>query len=146
MNADLYDDYILDHYERPYHKGRMASPTCTRSENNPLCGDQIRLELRLDESGRVAEAFFSGKGCAISQAAASILCQYVEGKTLDELRGFQAPEMLRLLKVPLTATRQRCGLLGFKVLKTLMYELDQAPTPAQPQPTDTSKLVVATSD
>ncbi len=145
MNAEIYDDYILDHYECPYHKGHIASPTCAHSEKNPLCGDQIRLELKLDESGRVAEAFFNGKGCAISQAAASILCQHVEGKTLDELRGFQAPEMLRLLKVPLTATRQRCGLLGFKVLKTLMYELDQVPAQVQPQPTDGGEPVVATS-
>ncbi len=145
MNADLYDDYILDHYECPYHKGHLASPTCAHSEKNPLCGDQIRLELKLDESGRVAEAFFNGKGCAISQAAASILCQHVEGKTLNELRGFQAPEMLQLLKVPLTATRQRCGLLGFKVLKTLMYELDQVSAPTQPQPTDASEPVVATT-
>ena len=127
VNEELYDDYILDHYECPYHKGHIECPTCTHSEKNPLCGDQIRLELKLDDHGKVAEAFFNGKGCAISQAGASILCQHVEGKSLDELRGFQAPDMLRLLKVPLTATRQRCGLLGFKVLKTLMYSLDQPP-------------------
>ena len=127
VNDELYDDYILDHYECPYHKGHIECPTCTHSEKNPLCGDQIRLELKVDDQGKVAEAFFNGKGCAISQAAASILCKHVEGKSLDELRGFQAPDMLRLLKVPLTATRQRCGLLGFKVLKTLMYSLEQPP-------------------
>lgn len=128
VNEELYDDYILDHYECPYHKGHIECPTCAHSEKNPLCGDQIRLELKVDDQGKVAEAFFNGKGCAISQAGASILCQHVEGKSLNELRGFQAPDMLRLLKVPLTATRQRCGLLCFKVLKTMMYSLDQAPT------------------
>ena len=88
--------------------------------------------MKLDDSGKVQQAFFNGKGCAISQAAASILCQHVEGKSLDELRGFQAPEMLQLLKVPLTATRQRCGLLGFKVLKTMMYSLEQPPAESEP--------------
>lgn len=126
MNAEIYDDYILDHYECPYHKGHLECPTFAHSERNPLCGDQIRLELKVDDQGRVAEAFFNGKGCAISQAAASILCQHVEGKTLDELRKFQAQDMLKLLQVPLTATRQRCGLLGFKVLKTLTYATEQA--------------------
>ena len=146
VNEELYDDFILDHYECPYHKGHIACPTCTHSEKNPLCGDQIRLELKLDESGKVEEVFFNGKGCAISQAAASILCQHVEGKSLDDLRGFQALDMLRLLKVPLTATRQRCGLLGFKVLKTMMYARDQAPTTTvAPASEVDSESVVATS-
>ncbi len=146
VNEDLYDDYILDHYECPYHKGHIACPTCAHSEKNPLCGDQIRLELKLDDNGKVQEAFFNGKGCAISQAAASILCQHVEGKTLDELQAFQAPDMLRLLKVPLTATRQRCGLLGFKVLKTMMYARDHAPVAQAPsQPEAGIEPVVATS-
>lgn len=146
MNEELYDDYILDHYECPYHKGHIACPTCAHSEKNPLCGDQIRLELKLDDSGKVQEAFFNGKGCAISQAAASILCQHVEGKTLDELQSFQAPDMLRLLKVPLTATRQRCGLLGFKVLKTMMYARDHEAVVQAPQRSDEgSESVVATS-
>lgn len=135
VNEELYDDFILDHYERPYHKGALPCPTCAHAERNPLCGDQIRMELDIDESGKVREAYFSGKGCAISQAAASILCEYVEGKTLDELRKFQAPDMLKLLKVPLTASRQRCGLLSFKVLKTMTYEQDQ-PHPS-PQTSET---------
>lgn len=126
MNDEIYDDYILDHYECPYHKGHLECPTFAHAERNPLCGDQIRLELKVDDLGRVDQAFFNGKGCAISQAAASILCQHVEGKTLDELKDFQAQDMLKLLQVPLTATRQRCGLLGFKVLKTLTYAANEA--------------------
>lgn len=123
---DLYTDYILDHYESPYHKGRLAEPTCSNRGRNPLCGDVVQLELKVDDEGRVQQAYFEGKGCAISQAAASILCENIEGKKLDELKNLQAQEMLDLLKVPLTATRQRCGLLGFKVLKTMVYSLDGA--------------------
>lgn len=124
MSDDLYDDHILDHFESPYHKGHLACPTCTHSDRNPICGDQITLELSIDGQRRVHEAFFNGKGCAISQAAASILCESIEGKSLDELKNFQAQDMLDLLKVRLTASRQKCGLLGFKVLKTMLYSLD----------------------
>lgn len=145
MNEELYDDYILDHYECPYHKGHLECPTCAHAEKNPLCGDLIRLELKLDDAGKVQEAYFNGKGCAISQAAASILCQHVEGKTLKELQGFQAPDMLRLLKVPLTATRQRCGLLGFKVLKTMMYARDPATASSPSRPEEGHDSAVATS-
>lgn len=117
---ELYDDHILDHFESPYHKGPLAGATCTHSDRNPICGDQISLQLKLADD-KVDCAFFDGKGCAISQAAASILCEHIEGKSLDELRQMQAKEMLHLLQVPLTASRQKCGLLAFKVLKTLLY-------------------------
>lgn len=135
MSDDLYDDHILDHFESPYHKGHLACPTCTHSDRNPICGDQITLELFIDDQRRVHEAFFDGKGCAISQAAASILCESIEGKSLDELKNFQAQDMLDLLKVRLTASRQKCGLLGFKVLKTMLYSLDDQAKPSERSPT-----------
>src|SRR5580765_8218462 len=106
----MYVDHILDHFESPYHKGHLAHPTCAHCDRNPICGDQINLELLLDDHDRVKEAYFDGKGCAISQAAASIMCQAIEGKSVSELKDFQAQQMLDLLKVPLTASRQKCGL------------------------------------
>jgi len=127
---DLYDDHILDHFESPYHKGHLPHPTCSHSDRNPICGDQITVELLVDENDVVKEAYFDGKGCAISQASASILCESIEGKSLQELRDFQAQNMLDLLKVRLTASRQKCGLLGFKVLKTMLYTLDEQREPA----------------
>jgi len=127
---DLYDDHILDHFESPYHKGHLPHPTCSHSDRNPICGDQITVELLVDENDVVKEAYFDGKGCAISQASASILCESIEGKTLQDLRDFQAQNMLDLLKVRLTASRQKCGLLGFKVLKTMLYTLDEQREPA----------------
>lgn len=122
VSDELYDEHILDHYESPYHKGTLAHPTCSHSDRNPICGDQITLQLQI-EGDRVQQAYFDGKGCAISQAAASILCEEIEGKTLHELRDFQARNMLELIRVPLTASRQKCGLLGFKVLKTMIYTI-----------------------
>ena len=131
VSDELYDDHILDHFESPYHKGHLDCPTCSHSDRNPICGDQVTLELLVSDHHVVTEAYFHGKGCAISQAAASILCETIEGKSLAELRVFQAQQMLELLKVRLTASRQKCALLSFKVLKTMLYSLDQ---PALPSP------------
>lgn len=121
VTEDIYQEHILDHFESPYHKGRLLHPTCSHCDKNPLCGDVVELQLKFDDQDRVTDAYFDGKGCAISQAAASMLCEQIEGKPLDELKGMTAQEMLDLLHVPLTASRQKCGLLAFKVLKTLVY-------------------------
>ncbi len=123
---DIYDDHILDHFESPYHKGHLPCPSCAHSERNPICGDQLTLELQIAD-GKVQQAFFDGKGCAISQAAASMLCEHVEGRAVEELRNMPAKQMLDILNVPLTPSRQKCGLLGFKVLKTMLYSLDEPP-------------------
>lgn len=124
VTEDIYQEHILDHFESPYHKGHLSNPTCCHRDKNPLCGDVVELQIRIDEQERVSEAYFEGKGCAISQAAASILCEQIEGKTVAELQQMQAVEMLDLLKVPLTASRQKCGLLAFRVLKTMLYARD----------------------
>lgn len=121
---ELYEDYILPHFEDPYHKEEINCASCEHSARNPLCGDTVTLQLMIGENDVIEKAYFSGNGCAISQAGASILCEKIEGKTVPELEQFSAEQMLELLKVPLTATRQRCGLLGFKVLKTLLYSRD----------------------
>ena len=126
MSDELYDELILDHYESPYHRGQLEAPSCTHTARNPLCGDRVQLQLQIDSENRIQQAFFDGEGCAISQAAASILCEHIEGMTLSEIEAFDAPAMLDLLQVQLTAVRQRCGLLGFKVLKTLVYSQDAA--------------------
>jgi len=121
VSDELYAEHILDHYESPYHRGQLESASCAQEEFNPLCGDRVRLQLAIDTENRVSQAWFDGEGCAISQAAASIVCEHVEGKTVDEICEIDAQYVLDLLQVQLTATRQRCGLLCFKALKTLVY-------------------------
>ena len=121
---ELYEDYILPHFEDPYHKEEIDCASCQHSARNPLCGDTVTLQLMIGENEVIEKAYFSGNGCAISQAGASNKKEKIEGKTVLELEQFSAEQMLELLKVPLTATRQRCGLLGFKVLKTLLYSRD----------------------
>ena len=110
MSEELYQEHILDHFECPYHKGRLEHPTLKHSDKNPLCGDVVELQLKVDDQNKITEAYFEGQGCAISQAAASMLCEQIEGKTLEEVRNMNAQDMLDLLKVQLTASRQKCGL------------------------------------
>jgi nitrogen fixation protein NifU and related proteins len=113
---------ILHHAESPYHRGRAPHASCAHTERNAACGDWVRLELVLDADGRVQQSWFEGGGCLISQAAA-ILCRAVEGKAIGELWELTAQQMLDWLETPLTPRRMQCGLLPFKVLKTMVYSL-----------------------
>ena len=124
MAADeeqIYQEHILDHYEDPYHRGHCEHATHAHEDDNPLCGDVIRVELEIDDQGRVKSAWFDGDGCCISQAAASMLMEQIEGKTLEELKQFRAQDMLELFGVRLTPNRQKCCLLSWRVLQSAMH-------------------------
>jgi nitrogen fixation NifU-like protein len=117
---DLYREVILDHYQNPRNYGTLEPADISYEEDNPVCGDHIRLDLRLRD-GRVAEVRFSGHGCAISQASASMLTEEIQGKTLDELKAFSKDDLLDLLGIPLGPVRIKCALLSLKVLKAGAY-------------------------
>ena len=115
---DLYRETILDHFQNPRNYGRIANPDVSFEDKNPLCGDIIRFEVKLDGTRkRVQEAKFSGQGCAISQAAASMLTENVQGKTLSELEKLDKKDVLDLLGVEPGVTRLKCAMLGLKALK-----------------------------
>ena len=118
---DIYEEHVLDHYEDPYHRGPFEAATHAHAGKNPLCGDKIHVDLRLDETGRVAEAWFDGEGCVISQASASMLIEAIEGKTIEEVKEFSAHEMLELFGPKLTPNRQKCCLLVWKVVQTALH-------------------------
>ena len=119
---DLYREVILDHYQNPRNYGTLEPADISYEEDNPVCGDHIRLDLRLQD-GRVADVRFSGHGCAISQASASMLTEEIQGKTLDELKAFSKDDLLDLLGIPLGPVRIKCALLSLKVLKAGAYGL-----------------------
>ena len=119
---DFYLGFILDHYKKPHNFGTLENPDITHEEENPFCGDRIRIDLKLSE-GKVADVRFKGQGCAISQAAASILTDMIKGEPVEWVKAFSKEEMLEALRVPLSPVRLKCGLLALKVLKTGMYGL-----------------------
>jgi nitrogen fixation protein NifU and related proteins len=122
MDDPLYREEILDHYYASSHRGRIESPDLSAELDNPLCGDRVHLELGLDPEGRIGRVRFDGHGCAISQAAASMLAGQIEGRQLEEARRFSSGEMLRLLGVTLTPARQKCGLLAWRTLQKALPE------------------------
>ncbi len=111
-------DQILDHFKAPYHRGRLPEATCAHSMRLATCGDWINLQL-LIEHDRVQQAWFEGQGCTISQAAASILCQHIESRPLEELSTFTPEQMLNLLGIPLSPYRKQCGLLAYRALMAM---------------------------
>lgn len=121
MDDSLYQERILEHYEEPFHRGRCPQATHGHEDDNPLCGDHIRIELRLSDDGRIEEAYFDGDGCCISQAATSMLLENMVGKTLEELGRFGADDMLTLFGPRLTPNRQKCCLLSWRVLKQAIH-------------------------
>lgn len=120
---DMYRENILDHYQNPRNYGTLDDPDITYEDDNPLCGDVIRLDLKLDDQDRVTEVFFSGEGCAISLASASMLTEEILGKTLEEVRQIGTEEVLDLLGIQLGPVRIKCALLSLKVLKAGAYGL-----------------------
>jgi len=112
---DVYRQYILDHFREPHNHGRLEQPDVHAGDTNPLCGDRIELDLAVQD-GRVSEVRFSGRGCAISQASASMLTERIEGATLEELRALRPADILEMLGVEIGPARQRCALLGLRVL------------------------------
>ena len=119
---DLYRDYILDHYKNPRNAGELADATHHYHDTNPLCGDEITMFLKVEDE-RVTDVAFSGRGCAISQASASILTEEVKGKTLEELRSLDRDHVLTNLGITISPARIKCALLGLKTLKGAAWGL-----------------------
>ncbi len=123
---DLYRELIIDRYKNPQYRGTLDPHDIAFEDDNPLCGDHIHIDLRVDEFGRVSEAAFDGQGCAISQASADILLESVIGKSLDEVKKLTKEDLLEMLGLELGPVRVKCALLSLKVLKAGVYGLGEA--------------------
>src|SRR5688572_13692016 len=121
---DMYREVILDHYKNPRHRGTLDPHDFTYEDENPLCGDKLRLDVQLDEDRRVKAAAFSGRGCAISQASADMLTESIMGKSLDEVKQLTKDDVLEMLGIELGPVRLKCALLSLKVLKAGAYGLE----------------------
>ena len=124
---DFYRELILDHYKHPRNHGTLEPHDISYEDDNPLCGDRIRMDLRLDGDNRVTDVAFDGRGCAISQASASLLTEEIKGKSLDEIKQIGKEDVLEMLGIELGPVRLKCALLSLKVLKAGAYGLQGWP-------------------
>ena len=123
---DFYREEILEHYTHPHNYGTLAESDISHEESNPLCGDQVRFDIKLDGDGQtVKDVRFSGVGCAISKASASMLTDLIQGMTLDEIRTLTKEDVLEELGIDLGPVRLKCALLPLKVVKVGAYGLEE---------------------
>jgi nitrogen fixation NifU-like protein len=114
---DLYRDEILEHYRNPHNFGTLEEPTAVKEGANPLCGDRITLMLDIDEAGNVSDVKFTGRGCAISQASASMLTDDIKGKPLTEIATLGKVDVLDNLAIDISPARMKCAMLSLETLK-----------------------------
>lgn len=118
---DFYRELIVERYKNPAYKGNLDPNNYSYEDENPLCGDHIKIDLRVDENNFITEAMFSGHGCAISQASADLLMESIIGKPIDEVKKMTKDTILDLLGIELGPVRLKCALLSLKVLKAGLY-------------------------
>ena len=123
---DFYRELIIDRYKNPQYRGHLDPADISFEDDNPLCGDHIRVDLRVDPQGMIKEVAFDGHGCAISQASADLLMESIYGKSLEEVKLLTKEDILEMLGIDLGPVRLKCALLSLKVLKAGVYGLGEA--------------------
>ena len=133
----LYREVILDHYKNPRGHGILADADASAEGQNPLCGDEVTISVRFAEDGETIEDIgFEGRGCAISQAATSMLTELVQGRTATDVAQLPKEELLDELGIPLTPVRLKCAILGLGVLKVALHRAKGTPLPEEWQGLD----------
>lgn len=120
LDDQIYRETLLDAFKNPQNRGKISKPDFEAKMVNPLCGDEVRLQIKL-EDGRVEKAVFSGNGCAISQASASLLVGSIENRKLSEIRKLNGSDILKLIGINPTPARLNCALLSLEVLMEAIH-------------------------
>ena len=128
----LYREVILDHYKSPRGHGLIADADAQAEGQNPLCGDEVSISVKFASDGETIESIgFEGRGCAISQAATSMLTELVQGRTATEVASLPREELLEEIGIPLTPIRLKCAILGLGVLKVALHKAKGTPLPEE---------------
>jgi len=131
-NSDFYREVILDHYKNPRSYGVLEDADARAEGQNPLCGDEVTIYVRFGEDGEtIADVGFEGRGCAISQAATSMLTEMVKGRKASEVAVLPKDELLEEIGIPLTPIRLKCAILGLGVLKVALHRSKGTPLPEE---------------
>jgi nitrogen fixation protein NifU and related proteins len=132
VSDDLYREVILDHYKNPRHHGALDGADAQAEGLNPLCGDEVSISVAFDgDADTISDVRFEGRGCAISQAATSMLMELVEGRSAQEVAAMPKEELLEEVGIPLTPVRLKCALLGLGVLKVALHRAKGTPLPVE---------------
>ena len=130
--SDFYREIILDHYKNPRGHGLLEDPDAEAEGQNPLCGDEVSIFISFGEDGdTLEEVKFEGRGCAISQAATSMLTEMVQGRSATEIAALPKEELLEEIGIPLTPVRLKCAILGLGVLKVALHRAKGTPLPEE---------------
>jgi nitrogen fixation NifU-like protein len=114
---DIYSEIILDHFKNPQNKKKMENPSTQAKEENPLCGDHLKIYLKIDQNNKIIKATFEGEGCAISQASASMLTEKLKGKSLNQIEKLKNEEIFKMLNIQISPGRSKCALLSLNTTK-----------------------------
>ena len=117
MSTDLYAENIIDHFNSPRNQGEVKNPDIKQKGLNPFCGDQIEITVKLNQKKEIQNIKFTGKGCSISQASASMLTELVRGKSIDQVKSLTKEDILDLLNIPIGPVRMKCALLALDTVQ-----------------------------
>jgi len=117
MKDSLYREIILDHYKNPHNFGEIKNASSAAKKNNPMCGDEMKITIKLDKSKKIQDIKFTGAGCSVSRAGGSILTDIVKGKKINQLKKYSDEKFLKDIEVPIMPARRKCVLLGLETLR-----------------------------
>ncbi|MEK6869801.1 MAG: Fe-S cluster assembly sulfur transfer protein SufU [Nanoarchaeota archaeon] len=126
VGEGMYRENILDHYKNPHNHGELKNPDIKFTENNPLCGDVLTVNLKLNNHN-IGDVKFRGRGCAISQSAMSMLTDEIKGKSLEEVKNIKREDIVKMLGIEIGVVRTKCAMLGLVAVKNGINEFENKP-------------------
>ena len=120
MTFDMYREIILDHYKNPRNFGKLKKANATADKKNPLCGDEMTMDIKLSKAGKINDIKFHGAGCSVSRAGGSILTEVIKGKSVAQMKKYTDKDFLKEMQAPITPARRKCALLALETARAAL--------------------------